>query len=455
MRTALSDALPSTPSDIVIGGRYRVVRRLGRGGMGDIFEAENLWTKRRVALKTMRPEHADNGELTRRFQREAQAASQLSHPHVVDVLDMGEDAPTGALFIVQELLAGHDLRAHLDAAGRQPLADVLAWALPVMDALAAAHALGLVHRDLKPDNIFLAETPRGVAPKLIDFGIARHHEPDGDVGRTRTGMLLGTPAYMAPEQAVGDTALDARADIWSLGVVVYEALSGQRPHAACTTGAMLAKVIYEDPRPLGELAPDLPADLVAAVMGALHRDPAQRYPTIRAFEAALRACAPDAQPPRPAAPTPPLLSAPAVVPAPTFAPRISDVPVVTAAQPATRFRAALMALAGVALALSVGVGWTRRPPASPARAAASPVMPPAPSAHVVDPTLVTVATTPPAPALPVVARPVGAPAPRPRPASAASAHPARLRRHESEAVTAATPSPTAPTPPHSPFDPIE
>jgi len=435
----------------VIGGRYRVVRRLGRGGMGDVFEAENLWTKRRVALKTMRPEHADNDELTRRFQREAQAASQLSHPHVVDVLDMGEDAATGALFIVQELLVGHDLRAHLDAAGRQPLRDVLAWALPVMDALAAAHALGVVHRDLKPDNIFLAETPRGAVPKLIDFGIARHHDADG-VGRTRTGLLLGTPAYMAPEQAVGDTNLDARADVWALGVVVYEALSGQRPHAAATTGAMLAKVIYEDPRPLDAVAPDLPADLVTAVMGALHRDPALRYPTMRAFEEALRACAAAGD-----ADAPALVPATVVTPRPipsivgTFVPRVETVGP-CAPRPSARRHAAAAVLGVLSCALIVAsVALTRTPrPALSARPAAARPAAPAPV-----PTLVL-------PATPVVPSSIVIAAPPPTPvattATARSTTPATTTRTRRRAGTlpAIALVPVAPAIVRSsPFDPID
>jgi serine/threonine-protein kinase len=288
MSTTLQTEPASPTEPAMIGGRYRVIRLLGKGGMGAVYEAENSWTKRRVAVKVMRPDVADRAEFVRRFMQEAQSATQLAHPNIVDVLDMGEDRELGSLYIVQAFLTGHDLRAHLDAAGRMPVRESLDLMIPVMEALIMAHGRGIVHRDLKPDNIFLAETPRGVVPTLIDFGIAKVASEDGS--KTSTGMLMGTPYYMAPEQARGDTALDARADVWALGVVLYEMLSGQRPATAANSNALIAKIIYEDPRPLADAAPDLPADVTAAVMGALQRDVAKRYPSMQALLDALRAC---------------------------------------------------------------------------------------------------------------------------------------------------------------------
>ncbi|MFO0648032.1 MAG: protein kinase [Polyangiales bacterium] len=279
-------------TETVIGGRYKVVRLLGKGGMGAVFEAENTWTKRRVAVKVMRPEVAAKAEFARRFMQEAQAASQLSHPNIVDVLDMGEDPALGSLYIVQEFLTGRDLRAVLDAQKRLPVSDALAIVVPVMEALVAAHAKGIVHRDLKPDNIFLAETPRGIVPKVIDFGVAKVANDDpNDQHRTHTGVVMGTPAFMAPEQARGDSSLDARADVWAMGVVLYAMLAGARPYQAPNASALLAKIIYEPPQHLAAAAPDLPPALTEVVMRALQHDLALRYPSMQAFLDAVRAYA--------------------------------------------------------------------------------------------------------------------------------------------------------------------
>lgn len=312
MTSTTSESVQSAPVD-VIGGHYRVLRTIGKGGMGTVYEAENTWTQRRVAVKVMRPEVARDGELASRFMQEARATSRLAHPNIIDVLDMGQDPELGALYIVEEFLTGHDLRVHLNLVGRMAPRDALDVILPVMEALGEAHAHGIVHRDLKPDNIFLAETSRGVVPTLIDFGVAKIVAASSDEAslQTRAGMLMGTPSYMAPEQGRGDAALDGRADVWSIGVVLYEMLSGARPHDALTPVGLIAQIIYQDPRPLSEVAPELPADLVDAVMGALQRDLARRYPTMQAFDDALRACAvmrdgaPAATSPRPPELTPP------------------------------------------------------------------------------------------------------------------------------------------------------
>jgi serine/threonine protein kinase len=200
----IPDALrPETES--LLGEKYKVSRLLGEGGMGAVYEAENTWTRRRVAIKVMRPEFARDAEATQRFLREAQSAAQIDHPNVVSVLDLGRDAASGSLFIVQEFLVGKELRALIDARGALPTEEALALILPVVDGLVAAHALGVVHRDLKPENIFLAEARTGrVVPKLIDFGIAKALRPRENEFRTVIGQAMGTPAYMSPEQARGD-----------------------------------------------------------------------------------------------------------------------------------------------------------------------------------------------------------------------------------------------------------
>ncbi len=279
----------TSTAERTIGGKYRVLRLLGQGGMGAVYEAENTWTRRRVALKVMSGGTQEDAEFARRFIREAQTAARLRHPNIVDVLDMGQDEASGEIYIVQELLVGHDLGRHLSDAGMLTPGEAIGLLTPVMEALVAAHAIGVVHRDLKPDNIFLAETPRGIVPTLIDFGIAKVVSDDGSMHRTRTGMLMGTPYYMSPEQARGDTTLDARSDVWSIGVVLYELLSGTRPFQAANANSVIAKIIYEPPQPDDVVAPHLPRELTAVVMKAVHPDVEQRYPTMQAFLDALRA----------------------------------------------------------------------------------------------------------------------------------------------------------------------
>ena len=284
---------PQHPQEFIIGGRYRVIRELGRGGMGSVYEAENLRTRRRVALKTMRPEVSERDGYAQRFEREAQAAGQLHHPNIIDVIDMGDDAAYGLVFIVQEFLHGGDLAKCLKQVGALPPQAVVATLLPIMDALEAAHAHGIVHRDLKPDNIFLHETPRGVVPKLIDFGIAKFTQvhSEEELSCTATGQMIGSPNYMSPEQARGDADVDPRSDVWSLGVVFYKCLSRSIPYSAPTPSSLVAKIIYEEPIALAQLAPHLPADLVAVVQRAVVKDRALRWPSMRAFAEGLRGCA--------------------------------------------------------------------------------------------------------------------------------------------------------------------
>ncbi len=262
---------------------------LGRGGMGAVYEAENTWTQRRVALKVMRASVADDEVFVRRFMQEARTASQLQHPNIVDVLDMGQDATTGEIFIVQEFLSGRDLGRLLAERGTLSVREAFDVMVPVMEALVAAHARGIVHRDLKPENIFLAETAKGVVPTLIDFGIAKVVVDDASLQQTGTGVLLGTPDYMSPEQARGESALDGRSDVWALGVVLYELLSGKKPYTAANANALIAKIIYEAPTPLDVVAPQLSPAVVDLVMRAVRPALAERHATMQAFLDALRA----------------------------------------------------------------------------------------------------------------------------------------------------------------------
>jgi serine/threonine protein kinase len=276
--------------EMVIGGRYRVIRALATGGMGTVYEAENLRTRRRVAIKTIRPEVAQRVSVVQRFEREAQAAGPLRHPNIVDVLDLGDDPEHQLLFIVQEFLVGGDLAACLRAVGTIPPRSALATLLPIMDALTLAHAHGVVHRDLKPDNIFLHETPQGTVPKLIDFGVAKFTTGLSEGRPVPTNSLVGSPVYMSPEQAQADATIDARTDVWSMGVVFYETLTGRTPFEGVSPFALFAKIAAENPVTLATLDPQLPADLTAVIQRAVTKDRDARWATMADFAAALRGC---------------------------------------------------------------------------------------------------------------------------------------------------------------------
>ncbi len=293
MNQPTSSSVPASlraEPDAVIGEKYKVARLLGEGGMGAVYEAENTWTRRRVAVKLMRPEFARDPEAVQRFLREAQSAAQIDHPNVVSVLDMGRDA-AGSLYIVQEFLVGQDLSDYLGEHGAVSPDEALELILPVIDGLAAAHALGVVHRDLKPENIFLVRGRGGrVVPKIIDFGIAKALRPRENEFRTIIGQAMGTPAYMSPEQARGELDLDARTDVWAIGVVLYQLLSGQIPFEYDDNPqVMLAHVITQEPKSLDAIAPSVPSDLRAVVSLALSRDRARRLPDMPTFYAALTA----------------------------------------------------------------------------------------------------------------------------------------------------------------------
>ncbi|MFO0604605.1 MAG: sigma 54-interacting transcriptional regulator [Polyangiales bacterium] len=283
--------------------KYRVLRRLGAGGGGVVFEAENLLLTRRVALKVLLSSPVIDADVVERFKLEARAPVRVPHPNIIDVLDMGRDARTGAFFIVEELLTGESLRDALDARGPLPVHEALRAICPVMEALDAVHQRGIVHRDVKPENVFLARDARGgVTPKLLDFGVSKAPAPREGARVTLPGAVIGSLGYMAPEQALGSVDVDARADVWAVGAVLFEALSGQLPFPP--TSQYLHLAAYGTPPPLASLAPGLPPGLCAAVDRALRRDRAERFEGMAAFLEALRALRlPGAGPRRPAEPT--------------------------------------------------------------------------------------------------------------------------------------------------------
>ena len=269
----------------MLGGRYRVVRALGRGGMGAVFEAHQEGLGRRVALKVLHPHLAQDAQLVLRFRREAESAAGLGHPNIVQVTDFGREED-GTVFLVMELLDGVPLAAVIERDGMLSVERVAKIAWQVLSALDVAHRAGIVHRDLKPDNIFVTHVSGvGDVVKLLDFGIAKLAESEGS-GLTATGTVMGTPAYMAPEQARG-APVDARVDLYAVGVVMYEALAGRLPYNGNNYNALIAAILTEQPPRLRELRPDLPAEIAAVVERAMSRDPAGRFANAAAMRDAL------------------------------------------------------------------------------------------------------------------------------------------------------------------------
>ena len=261
----------------LLGERYRVESILGRGGTSTVFRAVHVYTGRSVALKLLTPEHAANAELVQRFLREARAASALVHPNSIHILDMGR-LESGDVYLAMELVEGETLADFMQREGALSVSRVTELLVPVMQALAAAHALGIVHRDVKPENIMLARRPDGgVRPVLLDFGIARVSEPEPGWGRTtRTGTVLGTPYYMSPEQAsAGDPG--PASDVWSMGVVLYECVSGRLPYEAPSLRGILLALSKGEHVPVAVRCPHIDPAWAQIIERALAHEAADRY----------------------------------------------------------------------------------------------------------------------------------------------------------------------------------
>jgi len=270
-----------------LGSSYTVEGELGRGGMGVVYKARDERLKRQVAIKVLPPELAFREEIRIRFLREAETAARLSHPHIVPIHSVGE-GPDGLVYFVMAFVDGESVAGKLKRRGRLPAEEARRIMLETSDALGAAHALGIIHRDVKPDNILL-EGSRGRVV-VTDFGIAKAlSSTTGSATLTATGVAIGTPHYMSPEQAAGDREIDGRSDIYSLGVVSYQMLTGELPFHAPTVPGILMKHITERAPLVTEKCGDCPDDLAACVMRSLEKDPEDRWPTADALRRALEA----------------------------------------------------------------------------------------------------------------------------------------------------------------------
>jgi len=272
-------------------GNYRAIELIGEGGMGVVYLAEHPGIGRRAAVKVLRTGLTDNPEIARRLFNEARAANAIRHPGIVEVFDCGT-LPSGDSYIVMELLEGENLAARLRQVGKLPIADARRIAAQTAAALAAAHAAGIVHRDLKPDNLYLVADDRdtsGEMVKVLDFGIAKlAQDGSGPASvRTRTGSVMGTPAYMSPEQCRGTRDIDHRTDIYALGVILFEMVCGRPPFVSDGFGEMIHFHLNEPPPAPRTINPAVPEDLERLILWCLAKDPAARIQTMTDVHAFL------------------------------------------------------------------------------------------------------------------------------------------------------------------------
>lgn len=277
----------------VLGGVYLVKGLLGRGATALVYEGEHQVLGRRVALKVMHAARVQSSEARRRFLQEAQAAASLSHANICQIYDMGS-LPDGAMYCAMEYLQGEPLSARIDREGALPLIDVVEFGLQILMGLLSAHQKGIIHRDIKPENVFLAQIPGVSRPlvKLLDFGLAKvFHASDDEMVEsseevtqiTRTGVVVGTPYYMAPEAVTGRRDLDLRADLWATGVVLYLAAAGRLPFRGFNWTDTAQEILKKEPPSLLKLRPNTPTRLVRILDRAMQKDRERRYPSAMDF----------------------------------------------------------------------------------------------------------------------------------------------------------------------------
>jgi hypothetical protein len=308
--------------DTILEDTYRIVRRIGRGGMGEVYEATHARLAGRYAVKVLLGDIAGSEEALARFRREAEVTSSLRHPNIVQVVDFNRTAQ-GDPYLVMEFLDGRELSVELEAEPRQPLARVAEILRQTVSALTAAHNRGIVHRDLKPENLFLSdvEGEEHRLVKILDFGISKVKEATTRL--TRESAVIGTAHYMSPEQALGEIdRIDARSDQFSLACIAYEMLAGREPFWGDSLPAVIYQVVHKDPAPLETVNHEVPPAIAEVIRRGMAKDPAARYPSVRDFHAAFAAAANTRQPA-------PARSAP---PARTTAPTQAARPVARAAR---------------------------------------------------------------------------------------------------------------------------
>jgi eukaryotic-like serine/threonine-protein kinase len=280
-----SPEIPPVQEGEVLDGKYRVDRVLGVGGMGIVVAATHVQLNTRVAIKFLLPAAMGTPQVIERFAREARAAVQIQSEHVARVTDVGT-LPTGSPYMVMEFLEGNDLAEVIERDGAQPVERAVGYVLEACEAIAEAHSLGIVHRDLKPANLFLARRAgRDPIVKVLDFGISK--TKDASAGLTQTSSVMGSPYYMAPEQMMSSKDVDARADIWALGVIAFELLSGKPPFTGETMAEIIYQVTQREAPALRDRRPDVPEGLADALARCLTRDPKQRFDNVARLAAAL------------------------------------------------------------------------------------------------------------------------------------------------------------------------
>jgi serine/threonine-protein kinase len=271
----------------LVGGKYKIVRLLAQGGMGVVYEAQHAVVKRRFAVKFLRRDLTDRRDILTRFHREAEAAGALESEQIAAAVDFGI-TDDGAPFIVMEYLVGESLTSLLEREGPLPVGRAADLVSQAARGIEVAHAAGIIHRDLKPQNLFVCRRQDGTdLLKVLDFGVAKLQAIDEMNAATRTGAVVGTVAYMSPEQARGDKVVDQRSDVYALGAILYELGSGRKPHPGESSNAILHHIATQPPVPLESVAPDLPAAFVAVVARALAADAAARPPSAGALVEAL------------------------------------------------------------------------------------------------------------------------------------------------------------------------
>jgi serine/threonine protein kinase len=276
----------------LVAGKYRLERQIGSGGMGVVFAAMHVHLEQRVALKFLHAEASENPEIVERFWREARAAVKIQSEHVARVMDIGH-LEGGQPFIVMEFLEGDDLENIVKATGPLAVADAIRYLLHACEALAEVHAQGIVHRDIKPANLFLATRADGTCiVKLLDFGISKAAPSwtaaEGARSLTNTSAVIGSPRYMSPEQLRSSRDVDARSDVWALGVTLFELLGGKSPFARGTMPEVCASILKDEPFSLRDIRPELPTDLETVIRRCLAKEPDGRYRNVAELAMALR-----------------------------------------------------------------------------------------------------------------------------------------------------------------------